>query len=241
VELIGDMSKNFRVENYLEIGVHAGRTFFSLDITNKVAVDPRFAFDTAKHQQEGVHFFQQSSDEFFAGLKTHPVEAPFDIIFIDGLHTFEQSFRDFENSLSFAHAGTIWILDDTVPCDAYSAVPDRALAYAYKKAVGVTDQSWHGDVFKTVFAIHDRYPEFSYCTLMDGNPKTIVWRSEPEVRTPLFSSLEEISRLNYFSILEHPAVFRPVNYEQLFSYVGKPWPALSESIDYSAVIYYKVG
>ena len=50
-------------------------------------------------QSDTTHFFKISSDEFFAH---HPPPAPFDIIFIDGLHTFEQALRDLLNSLLFA-------------------------------------------------------------------------------------------------------------------------------------------
>lgn len=167
--------------NYLEIGVFTGTTFVAVELPYKVGVDPCFKFDTKQYEAVGTTFCPVTSDEFFAQLaapgklsgitSANPGEAvTFDIIFIDGLHTFEQSYKDFENSLAYAHDKTIWIIDDTVPSDPYSALPDQARCNAYREQAGVNSRAWHGDVFKTVFAIHDRHPEMAYCTPMGGNP-----------------------------------------------------------------------
>lgn len=227
------LAKTFNAERYLEIGVATGKTFFAVDMPYKVAVDPDFLFDPEERKQPGTAFFPQPSDDFFADLRARPADAPalvpgmpgdgvvFDIIFIDGLHTFEQSFRDFENSLAFAHENTIWIIDDTVPIDPYTAIPDQGRSRALRHAAGLKGRPWHGDVFKTVFAIHDAYPEFSYCTLTGGNPQTVLWRTERSDRKPVFSSFEEISRLGYFDMLDHAGLMMPVADSMLLSLLGQ--------------------
>lgn len=213
------LSKVVNAKTYLEIGVRDGATFLNVDIPYKIAVDPNFIFDTKKATTKGSYFFSTTSDAFFANLHRRDVqpeyqacwqkeEQPlFDIIFIDGLHSFEQSFKDFRNSLPFAHKDTIWLLDDTVPCDPYSAFPDYEKSLQIRQQAGLTGNSWHGDVFKTIFAIHDKYPNYSYCTLMRGNPQTIIKFGSPVARTAIFTSLGSIAHLTYFDMLNYAQLF----------------------------------
>jgi hypothetical protein len=209
---------------YLEIGVWSGSTFFPVQIPIKVAVDPCFVFDPEEHKRDGTYFLEITSDEFFekldrgefsfgAGASSEKIK--FDIIFIDGYHTFEQSFKDFENSLRYSHEKTLWLIDDTVPSDAYSALPDPAVSRYKRKLAGLERGDWHGDVFKTVFAIHDRYPEISYCTLMGANPQTVLWRAPKSGRAPVFSSLSEIKETTFYDMIRHGKLMMPVSDETL--------------------------
>jgi hypothetical protein len=222
---IGYLVGRNAARSYLEIGVQSGKTFFHVDLPFKVAVDPCFLFNPEEHHAEGTWFFPVPSDDFFLELQSQNHGAKklssFDIIFIDGLHTFEQSLRDFENSLKYANDNTLWLIDDTVPCDAYSALPDleTALLKRYQNT-GLEDASWHGDVFKTVFAIHDMHPEISYCTLVSGNPQTILWRSKGNKREPAFKSLHEIARLNYYDMFGKAELMMPVSDERLADLIG---------------------
>jgi hypothetical protein len=199
---------------------------------HKVGVDPSFRFDENTYSNEGRLFFRESSDAFFARLQEDAAALPpafrdaggkpaFDIIFIDGLHSFEQSFRDFKNSLAFAHENTLWLLDDTVPSDPFSSLPDEALSLAYRKAALLEDSPWHGDVFKTLLAIHDLYPEFSYCTLMRANPQTVLWRAARRKTKPVFASLQAIAQLDYFALLRHAALVMPVKENTLADLLGR--------------------
>ena len=89
----------FEAPAYLEVGVDKGETFHGLRAGSKIAVDPTFSFDVdAARQQadnQNCRYFNVTSDQFFQ------TEAPvhrFDVIYIDGLHTFEQTLRDFLNA-----------------------------------------------------------------------------------------------------------------------------------------------
>ncbi|MDL2268237.1 class I SAM-dependent methyltransferase [Desulfovibrio sp. OttesenSCG-928-G15] len=232
---INALAAKYGAKKYLEIGVSKGDTFLCVDIPHKVAVDPNFRFDVTAHSRPGTFYYSITSDEFFSMYKESEAAScaskehggtEFDIIFIDGLHTFEQAYRDFVESLKFSHAKTVWILDDTVPCDPYSAVNDQNLSYAYRKKAGLGGAPWHGDVFKALLAIHDRHPEFCYCTIMDrGNPQTVLWRSQTgEKREPLFASLEEIDSLDYFGMLRHAHVFEPVGEKEAQQRIGTQVP-----------------
>ncbi|SHN65184.1 class I SAM-dependent methyltransferase [Desulfovibrio litoralis] len=229
---IHTLSERYDAIKYLEIGVCTGDTFLNVDMPYKVAVDPNFQFEHQQYATDNIKFFPVTSDDFFNSLAENSLELPsifknnndekitFDIIFIDGLHTFEQSFRDFENSLKYSHENTIWIIDDTVPCDPYSAIPDMSFSLESRAQACISGKPWHGDVFKTVFAIHDKHPEFSYCTLMGANPQTVVWGAKKEERKPVFSSLEEINKLNYFDMLKHAALLMPVTDDMLLDMAG---------------------
>jgi hypothetical protein len=79
----------------------------------------------------------------------------------------------------------------------------------YRKQAKIDDGSWHGDVFKLVFYIHDFWLGLNYRTITgSGNPMTIVWRANNISRRPLFDSLEKISRLTYFDLQEHIEVLQ---------------------------------
>jgi hypothetical protein len=194
---------------YLEIGVQTGATFRDVNIPNKVAVDPVFRFDVGASAQPGSEFHEITSDDYFSKLH---LQQKFDIIFLDGLHTFEQTFRDFCNSLHHCHERTIWVMDDTVPSDIYSAhkVQTEAVGRRVHELKNPKRRAWHGDVYKVMFAIYDFFPSISFCTLNTGPHKqSLLW---PEKRkcTPLFNDLERISRLDYFDFLKFFKTLEPL-------------------------------
>jgi len=179
---------------YLEIGVAKGATFDRVNIPYKVGVDPKFKCDVSARSNGNTVFHEVTSDVFFTTLAHE--HGTFDLIYLDGLHTFEQTLRDFCASLRHAHARTIWLLDDTVPTDWWAARPRRDLAWRLRRRFGPKRKGWMGDVYKVVFVIHDFFPQFSYATF-PNHGQTVIW---PETRwnfTPTWNSLEKISRLGY--------------------------------------------
>jgi hypothetical protein len=201
------LGKQLGAKRYLEIGVLHGHTFRDVEIADRTAVDPGFGFDTNELANDSTRFFRETSDSFF----THqPILPPYDVVLIDGMHTFEQVVRDLSNVLLRTHHRSAIILDDTVPDDAYSTVKDAVASYRYREIDKAPAHGWQGDVFKTVFYIHDFFPGLNYRTIMGmGNPQTIVWRANGMQRTPVFGDLEQISRLTYFDLKEHLAVLQP--------------------------------
>lgn len=229
---INFLARRYGFARYLEIGVDRGETFLGVAMPHKTAVDPVFAFNVTPHRGPTTQFFPQPSDDFFAALPrliTRPPYASasgerfcFDIVFIDGLHTFAQAYRDFLHSLPYTHEKTIWIFDDTVPCDPWSAIPDQEKSCAYRKMAGLEGAPWHGDVYKAIFALHDFHPEFSYATQVTyGNPQTIVWRTEkPAERRRIFGDLAKIAALSYFDMLDCHRLLLPVDHVTALDCVG---------------------
>ena len=75
--------------NYLEIGCQCNICFDAVPMMNKIGVDP---------QSGGTH--REYSDDFFVSNTTY-----FDVIFIDGLHVYDQVRRDVVNSINFLKPG----------------------------------------------------------------------------------------------------------------------------------------
>ncbi|MDD2725040.1 MAG: class I SAM-dependent methyltransferase [Methylovulum sp.] len=203
---IKTLAEGINARTYLEIGVNKGRTFFDVSIPQRTAVDPKFLFDVAAVTDKNASLNETTSDNFFSTL---PIATKYDVIFLDGLHTFEQTYRDFCNSLVHSHEQTIFLIDDTIPNDVYSAVPHQKKAVNYRRQAGGKGGRWHGDVYKVIFALHDFHLGMNYRTIVSsGNPQTLVWRSNNGWRKPLFNSLETISRLSYFDLLDHMDILR---------------------------------
>lgn len=114
-------------------------------------------------------------------------------------------------------------MDDTLPNDPFSAIPNYQKCMFYRKKFGLTSGSWHGDVFKLIFIIHDFYKNFSYVTLLGhGNPQTIVWRTQNVAnRSSVLSNFTEISRLTYFDLLDKWWILNPCAYTDLDSMIGQ--------------------
>ena len=95
------LKKKFENCKYLEIGCFDNKAFDTvpLPIDQKIGVDPL---------RGGTH--RMTSDEFFKDNSLF-----FDVIFIDGLHTYEQCSKDVINSIKFLNKDGIIILHDMLP------------------------------------------------------------------------------------------------------------------------------
>lgn len=96
--------RNYRT--YLEIGVDDGINFMNVDCSEKIGVDPSFA---KLHTSARPYCVRMTSDEFFNNI---PVDQLFDIIFIDGDHTYEQVVKDIANSKKHLSANGVIIMHD---------------------------------------------------------------------------------------------------------------------------------
>ena len=200
------------IGRYLEIGVAKGTTFFNVEATQKHAVDPRFRFDPSIRKtfpNEAYHPI--TSDQFFKQFLGD--EAPFDLIFLDGLHTYNQTLRDFLSSQALSHSRTIWLIDDTVPSDAIAADPDLSRVRAARIAEGKEeDETWMGDVFKVIVFINSFCPQYT-CLTLEEHGQTIVLPI-PQQTAPLqFNSTKEIEHLSYVdALLLRDTLLRPTRF-----------------------------
>lgn len=196
---------------YLEIGLGAGLTLECVAARTRWGVDPSPRFDTSD-LPEGVRILECTSDSFFETLDG---TAEFDVVFVDGLHVFQQAYRDVLHSLRhLATSGSI-LIDDTVPCDEVSGIPDQDASIRRRRELGLTGTPWHGDVWKVVVAIATLHPELEYRTIVgSGNAQTLLWRARGHAiahRTASHDELGRIDSLDYATTLGAgvPDMFRP--------------------------------
>lgn len=100
-EIINLLIRKYKYNSYLEIGVYDGANFAKINCPHKVGVDP-------DPKTKATVF--KYSDEFFADNTEK-----FDIVFIDGLHHWEQVARDIENSLRVLNFGGTVVMHDCNP------------------------------------------------------------------------------------------------------------------------------
>jgi len=195
-------------QRYLEIGLMNGDTFEDVRATERWGVDPRPRFDLG-HLPPRSHVAVATSDAFFA---LNP-GALFDVIFLDGLHTFRQTYRDLVNALKVCSNGAI-LIDDVVPSSETSAIPDHDRSLEERSRLGLKGLEWHGDVFRVVLCVGKHHPELSFRTIVgSGSPQTLVWRNDPEavvdsVGEEDLVALEAVSFTDVFAGVL-PAEFRP--------------------------------
>lgn len=169
-------SKMAACDRYLEVGVAQGLTLERIEIPLRWGVDPEPQFDTGRIPR-GIEFFEGTSDEFFRQIDSRQ---EFDLVFLDGLHIWQQTYRDLLSTLNHASRGALVLIDDVVPDDALSAMTDYAAALAAKDAAGIHDGRWHGDVFKVLRVIEEHHPELKFVLLRNSgersdNPQALVW------------------------------------------------------------------
>jgi hypothetical protein len=92
-----------------------------------------------------------TSDAFFDELATKPKQKLFDVIFIDGLHTYEQTFKDIINALHHLNPNGVIVLHDINPENENMALPAASRDQAMQ-AVGQSG-GWCGDSWKAVHHI----------------------------------------------------------------------------------------
>jgi len=160
------------LRSYLEIGVLEGETFANVNARRRYGVDPTPLFD-AVLLPRGSKFAVMTSDRFFEAI---PPSVRFDVAFVDGLHTVEQTYRDVIHTFAHVPSGVL-LIDDTVPSDEISAIPDQEASYRARDDAGLEGRQWHGDVWRVVMLLDRHHPELEWRTIIDeGNPQTLVWR-----------------------------------------------------------------
>lgn len=180
-----------RATSYLEIGVWKGTTLQGVLVPFKWGVDPTPAF-RLDWLPEGVRFSKATSDKFFANLHT---SISFDICFLDGLHTAEQTLRDFCNVMPHLNNSSVVSIDDVFPDDDLSAIPDESKALSAKREAGIFDGRWHGDVWKVVPAIAHFFPSLEMLVLggeaPPDNPQALVFVPDGAVTVPSETQQQE--------------------------------------------------
>jgi hypothetical protein len=187
-DIINQFISRLGYERYLEIGVQSGVTFNAVNAPTKVAVDPAFVIPRELLTGEA---FEITSDTYF-----NKYFHEFDLIFIDGLHTFEQSLRDLMRSLRRIPRNGLILIDDCYPSDYLASLRDHDLCAKAKTRENHVDRNWMGDVYKTLLFINDYLDDVSYIYITYTMGFSAVWY-EPRQLAPYFQTMEEIYGCEY--------------------------------------------
>ena len=148
--------------NYLEIGVRNGACFFQIKGAKlKIGVDPAFSFSKKELLVSALRnpsnilrskYFLMTSDDFFAEKESYLNRKRLDLVFVDGLHTYEQSLRDVQNALRHIRPDGVVVMHDCSPESELSATPAKSGDQVVQRLKGEErwDGYWSGDVWKTI-------------------------------------------------------------------------------------------
>lgn len=157
IELIQGLIDKHGYKTYLEIGVNTpkqpGYSHDSIQIAIKEGVDPNV--DTTYKMPSDV-FFRENSNKY-------------DIIFIDGDHTYEQCYRDIVNSLAILNEGGTIVVHDCIPHNEMTQRVPRE-----------TD-AWHGDVWRSILRLRMEEYDLEIYTVDTDEGCAIIRRGKQEL------------------------------------------------------------
>lgn len=158
IQIINSLIEKNNYESYLEIGVNTpaqpGYSHNSIKVKLKHGVDPNV--DTT---------FKMESDIFF---NTY-INQKYDIIFVDGLHLYEQAYRDIINSLNYLNEGGTIVVHDCNPIREITQRRERA------------SNAWHGDVWKAILKLRIENPNIILYTIDADEGCTIIQKGKQEL------------------------------------------------------------
>ena len=158
IQIINSLIEKNNYESYLEIGVNTpaqpGYSHNSIKVKLKHGVDPNV--DTT---------FKMESDIFF---NTY-INQKYDIIFVDGLHLYEQAYRDIINSLNYLNEGGTIVVHDCNPIREITQRRERA------------SDAWHGDVWKAIVQLRIENPDIEINTVNTDEGCGIIKKGKQEL------------------------------------------------------------
>nr|WP_232065425.1 class I SAM-dependent methyltransferase [Mycobacterium shinjukuense] len=184
---------------YLEIGVSHGFAFRRIAADEKIAVDPAFKLSgrsrrLAAAKARATHYFETTSDAFFANETALLEQRGIDVALIDGLHTYRQVVRDVENTLRHLRSDGVIVLHDCNPAHASIAYP--ATSYADFRAHNHwRNFFWSGDVWKAIVHLRSTRNDLRIAVLDCDFGVGIIRKGSAE--SPLPYSAAQIEALDY--------------------------------------------
>lgn len=145
--IINYLIEKYNLVNYLEIGVFKGENIQQIKAPHKNGVDPGVEGVVAPEVD-----YNMTSDEFFKLVENHE-DIKYDIIFIDGLHEYNQVKKDIQNSLKHLTPNGFILLHDCNPVSYNAQLPERNTI------------AWNGDVWRAFVEFKTNNPKFECCVI----------------------------------------------------------------------------
>ena len=185
IEIIQKIISKEKYKDYLEIGCDNDENFAKIKVDNKIGVDPL---------KGGT--LRMTSDEFFKNNKKN-----LDIIFLDGLHTYEQTIKDIDNSLNFLNEKGVIIIHDCLPKKIWNQIVPRVYGH------------WNGDVWKAI--VHSRTYNYAdtYTCVADHGLGIIFKRKNKNLLSIEQNNFKKLKFRDYFE--NHNKFMNLVSHEDL--------------------------
>lgn len=184
---------------YLEIGVKKGAAFRRIAADEKIAVDPAFRLSERSRKRadakaRSTHYFEQTSDDFFASEAGFLEQRGIDVALIDGLHTYQQVVHDVDNTLRYLREDGVIVLHDCNPATASIAYPATSFDdfYANRHWWNVL---WSGDVWKAIVHFRSTRDDLRVAVLKCDFGVGLVRKGAPD--SMLSYTAAEIEALGY--------------------------------------------
>jgi len=186
---------------YLEIGVSRGDAFRQISADEKIAVDPAFKLEErtrtlADAKARATHYFETTSDDFFANETDFLDQRLVDVALIDGLHAYGQVVRDVENTLRYLRDDGVIFMHDCNPPFALAGYPaasheDFMAQHRGRLVFGL----WNGDVWKAIVHLRSTRDDLLVGVLDCDQGVGFLRKGSPE--SMLSYSPEQIEALTY--------------------------------------------
>ena len=185
IEIIQSIIDKNKYQNYLEIGCDKNENFSKIKIKNKVGVDPI---------QGGT--LRMTSDEYFKKSRDK-----FDLIFLDGLHTYEQTIKDINNAVSFINNNGLIIIHDCLPTKIWNQIVPRMYGH------------WNGDVWKAIVESRTNESIDTYTCIADHGLGVILKRKNRNILTLDKVNFKQLKFSDYY--YNHEKFMNPISFENL--------------------------
>ena len=157
--------------SYLEIGCFKDETFNQINIKKKIGVDPVSGGN-----------LRMTSDQFFIENKEK-----FDLIFIDGLHVYEQVIKDIFNSIKVLKENGIILVHDCLPRKLWYQTPTRM------------SDTWNGDVWKAIVECRTLENIDTYTCLADEGIGVIKLQKNNNLLELKLSNFKNLKYKEYYT------------------------------------------
>lgn len=213
-QLLAELHAYLRPDAYMEIGVFHGESI-SLASNSKyvIGVDPAPSIQTDIGKAQ---IFTLTSDDFFATIDVRQTFGGgcIDFAFIDGLHLFEQTLRDFFNVQKYCDRNSLIAVHDCHAHDEITAGRER------------TTDFWTGDVWRIIPALKRIQPALLIRTI-DVDPTGLCLISNLD---PGFALDERAFEETVDMYMRMPLPATPEGRAQVCNIVPYHWTELARSV-----------
>jgi hypothetical protein len=213
-EVLARLHQALRPRSYLEIGVEHG-TSLALAVHSRqvVGVDP-VPRPPTRALPAGARLFHMTSDVFFERHERADVfgDDPVDLAFLDGMHLFEHTLRDFIHVERWCGAGSTIVLHDCLPPHPVAAARERRSNF------------WVGDAWKALECLLERRPDLRISVIPCYPSGLVVIGNLDPASSVLRDTLESLSR----SFVERSYPYGPGVFPSHYPLVANTEPGLGQ-------------